>query len=99
MCKRNLLLFFHAAFAFLPPCALKTGYTCQRPENSKTTCIGASQMNHKFAIRDGVELVNGSYNWTRSAYAHNRENFVFHRNPRLVRAFREEFERLWESFA
>ncbi len=57
-----------------------------------------SHMHHKFAIRDGKELLNGSYNWTRSAYRENRENIVIASDPKLVGAFREEFERLWESF-
>lgn len=31
-------------------------------------------MHHKFAVLDGDTLLNGSYNWTRSASAFNEEN-------------------------
>ncbi len=58
-----------------------------------------SHMHNKFAIRDGNALLNGSYNWTRSAYRFNRENLVIHRHPKLVGDFQAEFERLWEAFA
>jgi cardiolipin hydrolase len=52
-------------------------------------------MHHKFALLDGATLVNGSYNWTRSAGAFNDENLVVTSEPGLVQAFSEQFERLW----
>ena len=55
-------------------------------------------MHHKFAIFDTTYLVTGSYNWTRSAAAHNEENMVVSTDPRLRRAFCETFEKLWQEF-
>jgi len=54
-------------------------------------------MHHKYAIFDGRILVTGSYNWTRSAAAHNRENIVVSDDDRLVAPFRESFRSLWDS--
>lgn len=54
-------------------------------------------MHHKFAIFDGVRLLNGSYNWTRSAAEQNEENVVDTGNPVQVAAFAKEFQRLWSS--
>lgn len=54
-------------------------------------------MHHKFAIFDGERLVNGSYNWTRSANDHNVENLVVTGDPDLVRDFGAEFEALWAA--
>ena len=53
-------------------------------------------MHHKYAIFDGVRLLNGSYNWTRGAANDNEENVVDTGDPKLVAAFRQHFERLWE---
>jgi phosphatidylserine/phosphatidylglycerophosphate/cardiolipin synthase-like enzyme len=55
-------------------------------------------MHHKFAIFDGVRLVNGSYNWTRGAANENFENLIDTGDERLVAAFSEEFKRLWNQF-
>jgi hypothetical protein len=55
--------------------------------------------HHKFAIFDGERLVNGSYNWTRGADRDNRENFLVTEEPRLVRAYRDQFQRLWRELA
>lgn len=55
-------------------------------------------MHHKFAVFDGRELVTGSYNWTRGAAERNLENVLITDDPRLVRPYAEEFERLWEQF-
>lgn len=54
-------------------------------------------MHHKFAIVDGRRLINGSYNWTRSAAEHNQENVVVTDSRSLVRAFSTEFEGLWQK--
>ncbi|TNE44072.1 MAG: endonuclease [Deltaproteobacteria bacterium] len=56
-------------------------------------------MHHKFAILDGQLLLNGSFNWTRSASTRNQENLMILEQPGMVRAFQDEFERLWEDFA
>jgi cardiolipin hydrolase len=56
-------------------------------------------MHHKFAILDRRLLVNGSYNWTRSASERNNENISVSDDQHLVGLFRQEFERLWDAFA
>ena len=58
----------------------------------------SGHMHHKFAIFDGIRLVNGSYNWTRGAADMNYENLVDTDDPNLVAAFAAEFERLWKRF-
>jgi len=52
-------------------------------------------MHHKFALFDGATLLNGSYNWTRSAAAHNEENLIVTDEPALVATFSRQFESLW----
>lgn len=55
----------------------------------------AAHMHHKFAIFDGQWLLNGSYNWTRSACTHNEENLVATNDATLVRQFQGTFDQLW----
>jgi phosphatidylserine/phosphatidylglycerophosphate/cardiolipin synthase-like enzyme len=54
-------------------------------------------MHHKFAVLDGATLLNGSYNWTRSASAFNEENLIVTSEPRLVQTFAGHFERMWDA--
>ena len=54
-------------------------------------------MHHKFAIFDNKLLLTGSFNWTRSATAHNRENVAITNDPTLLRAFTGEFNDLWNT--
>ena len=56
-----------------------------------------AHMHHKFAIFDGQWLLNGSYNWTRSACAHNEENLVATNDATLVRQFQGAFDQLWRQ--
>jgi cardiolipin hydrolase len=56
-----------------------------------------AHMHHKFAVFDGSWLLNGSYNWTRSAAQANEENLVICNDPTLVRQFSDEFEALWRA--
>ncbi|NRF69166.1 nuclease [Aquincola sp. S2] len=58
-----------------------------------------AHMHHKFAIIDQAWLLNGSYNWTRSACEHNEENVVLCNHPALVAQFGVVFERLWRALA
>ena len=58
-----------------------------------------AHMHHKFAIVDDTWLLNGSYNWTRSACFHNEENVVLCNDPGLVRQFQVQFDTLWSRFA
>jgi len=57
-----------------------------------------SHMHHKFAIFDQRILLNGSFNWTRSATKNNNENIVVDTNPKLVKSFQQEFDSLWQQF-
>merc|ERR1719320_1478173 len=54
-------------------------------------------MHHKFAVVDGSLLINGSFNWTRSAQSRNFENVVISNNRRMVSHFKKHFEHLWNS--
>jgi phosphatidylserine/phosphatidylglycerophosphate/cardiolipin synthase-like enzyme len=56
-------------------------------------------MHHKFAVFDHARLVTGSYNWTRSAAEKNQENVLVSDDARLVRPYREMFDRLWSRLA
>lgn len=56
-------------------------------------------MHHKFAVVDRQVLVNGSFNWTRSASDKNQENILVTSEPGLVAAYQNEFEQLWVEFA
>lgn len=55
-------------------------------------------MHHKFAVFDRRILLTGSFNWTRSASLGNHENLLVTDDPRLVKPFNKEFERLWKKF-
>lgn len=55
-------------------------------------------MHHKFALIDSHTLVNGSFNWTRSASEKNQENILVTNEPGLVAAYQQEFEDLWREF-
>ncbi|MFN7781910.1 MAG: phospholipase D-like domain-containing protein [Lysobacterales bacterium] len=56
-------------------------------------------MHHKFAVFDGRVLLNGSFNWTRSATNSNEENLMVIEHAQLIADFRAEFERLWMRHA
>ncbi len=56
-------------------------------------------MHHKFALFDGATLLNGSYNWTRTAADNNDENLVLTHDAHLVQKFAAQFEKLWARFA
>lgn len=74
-------------------------------ENLKTAGIplkidtSTGHMHHKFAIIDGKVLVNGSYNWTRSAEKYNYENIVVSRELPLIQQFQKEFAKMWENLS
>ena len=56
-----------------------------------------NHMHHKFAVFDRLELINGSFNWTRSASNYNQENIVVSNDLKLIAAFTDEFEKLWRD--
>lgn len=58
-----------------------------------------AHMHHKFAIADGHKLLNGSYNWTRSAATENNENVTVTNHKTMVGQFQNEFLRLWKHLA
>jgi phosphatidylserine/phosphatidylglycerophosphate/cardiolipin synthase-like enzyme len=58
-----------------------------------------AHMHHKFALIDGTWLLNGSYNWTRSACMVNEENLVLTNDPSLVKQFSQVFEDLWRTLS
>ena len=55
-------------------------------------------MHHKFALFDEERLLNGSFNWTRSASQYNSEDLTLTDDKRHVQAFSRHFEQLWRSF-
>jgi len=52
-------------------------------------------LHHKLAIVDGRTLVNGSGNWSGSAFFNNFENYAVYDDPRVLGRMRELFHRLW----
>jgi hypothetical protein len=52
-------------------------------------------MHHKLMVVDDRVVVNGSGNWSGSAFFKNFENYVRYRDPRVARPYRELFDRLW----
>lgn len=57
-----------------------------------------NHMHHKFAIVDGSCLINGSFNWTRSATTFNNENIVVSYEASLLEQFNAAFDALWDEF-
>jgi len=53
-------------------------------------------MHHKFCIGDRRAVITGSFNWSYNADRRNAENFVIVRLSATVKAFRAEFDRLWD---
>ncbi len=56
-------------------------------------------MHHKFALIDGTTLITGSYNWTRSAELYNHENIIVLKEPKVCKAFQDEFDSLWKEMS
>jgi cardiolipin hydrolase len=52
-------------------------------------------MHHKYAVVDGVSVVTGSYNWTRSAAQFNQENIMITTEQAVVQSYLREFEKMW----
>lgn len=55
----------------------------------------SAHMHHKFVLVDREWLLNGSFNWTRSASENNEENLVASNDPELVTQFERRFDSLW----
>lgn len=60
---------------------------------------GPYHMHHKFALFDGRLLLNGSFNWTRSATTGNEENLLVIDHAQLLAVYSREFEALWARYA
>jgi len=54
-------------------------------------------MHHKFAVFDEMQLLTGSYNWTRGAAKNNLDHFIVSNDPELVMDFSREFEKVWAT--
>ena len=54
-------------------------------------------MYHKFAIFDGKNIENGSYNWTESASKSNAENCTFFQQS-SNKVFTNQFNYLWNLY-
>ncbi|XP_065846644.1 mitochondrial cardiolipin hydrolase-like [Oscarella lobularis] len=55
-------------------------------------------MHHKFIVIDERILINGSFNWTRTAALGNKENVMIIEDAVITRQFLAEFEKLWKEF-
>lgn len=58
----------------------------------------SNHMHHKFAVIDQQLLINGSFNWTRSASDRNQENILVTVEPQAVQVFQAKFEELWDKY-
>ncbi|MBK7582775.1 MAG: phosphatidylserine/phosphatidylglycerophosphate/cardiolipin synthase family protein [Myxococcales bacterium] len=52
-------------------------------------------MHHKLVIIDGRQMIDGSGNWSGSAFFNNFENYVVVDHPRVMQRIRELYHRLW----
>jgi phosphatidylserine/phosphatidylglycerophosphate/cardiolipin synthase-like enzyme len=59
--------------------------------------ITSNHMHHKFMIADSDTLITGSYNWTLSAANYNYENILVTREATAIKAFANQFEKLWKE--
>ena len=59
--------------------------------------ITPNHMHHKFMIADSDTLITGSYNWTLSAANYNHENILLTREAATIKAFANQFEKLWKE--
>ena len=55
-------------------------------------------MHNKFAIIDKTLLINGSFNWTRTAITGNFENLLITNDKSIVQTYLKEFDKLWIKF-
>jgi len=60
--------------------------------------VSPNHMHHKFAVVDSRYLINGSFNWTRSASKYNNENITVVGDADLVDKFSKKFDEMWLEF-
>eukprot|EP00117_Sycon_ciliatum_P010256 scpid91442/ scgid12224/ Mitochondrial cardiolipin hydrolase; Phospholipase D6 homolog len=58
-----------------------------------------SLMHHKFAVLDRNIIVTGSFNWTRHAVLHNRENIFISDLGQMRQPYIGEFDKLWREYS
>ena len=58
-----------------------------------------SKLHHKFVVLDRHVVLTGSYNWTLESEERNFDHGLVLRDPDLVSAYQQEFERLWSMEA
>ena len=56
-----------------------------------------ARLHHKFAVIDDKYLINGSFNWTFSAYKTNYENMTITYERQIIKDFKAEFDKLWDQ--
>lgn len=59
--------------------------------------ITSQHMHNKFAIADDSLVLTGSFNWTRTAAEHNRENILITPDEYIVHSFVKQFNYLWQK--
>ncbi len=59
--------------------------------------VTSQHMHNKFAIADDSLLLTGSFNWTRTAAEHNRENILITPDEYIVHSFVKQFQYLWQN--
>jgi len=52
-------------------------------------------MHHKVIIVDGIIVLTGSFNWSKSAQEYNNENLVIVRSTYVAAIYEEEFQKIW----
>ena len=57
-----------------------------------------AMMHHKFVVIDNQVLLSGSYNWTASGAAYNRENMFITNDRKVVQQYTDEMDKLWVMF-
>lgn len=70
----------------------KAGIPCRSDGNHQ------AHMHHKFCLRDGKYLLNGSFNWTVQAVNANQENIMIIENKELVKQYVNQFQKMWDQF-
>jgi mitochondrial cardiolipin hydrolase len=56
-----------------------------------------SEMKHSFAIFDSKRIATGSYEWTDVGEFQQSSSILFTENPDLLKAFNEQFKKLWSK--
>jgi len=54
-------------------------------------------MHHKFMLVGDRYLATGSYNWSVNAERYNNENMMIMTDTNIIREFRKEFKKMWNS--